>query len=502
MADESELRRRAQPLLDRPPYEPLPIAALRERATTRTRRARRRLIGGLCVVVVASGTVAAVARYQGRSDEQVAVRTTDATTPHVTVPSDTTIADLRFTRIVGPDSTNRVEIYAAGDRFLAVQGDEGVARAWVGDASGRWRAIAVPVGLRGVRIGTVARLEGRFVVVGATDRGPVVLEGAALDRLKLSHWTSEASSIPAVIHPAPPPGRGIVVSGYVESTAVGTSGIVLAGKVSATFDRALLPQSVRDAYVGHLGRVDVRDGRVVAWIIDGGKERTLFDQPASALGLTAAQGKYLARSDDRRTELAVWAAAWGKPIRQLPVTGIDTHQRLGNVRLYPVTGGFVLNAPTTAGNEMWLSRDGRAWRHLASPPGEVMELVELGSRWVAPSARVSSDDRGRSWTPIDLERDLATTRGTGSLFGAQGVSAFGMLAASTPLDAATVTTHASRLLYSPDGVHWSSVALDALLDFTANVPYIAVGDRSAILGAGLRAPGVQPQRFWLVTRRR
>jgi hypothetical protein len=70
------------------------------------------------------------------------------------------------------------------------------------------------------------------------------------------------------------------------------------------------------------------------------------------------------------------------------------------------------------------------------------------------------------------------------------------------IDGATVTTFAGRLLYSPDGVHWSSVALDALLDFTANVPYIAVGDRSAILGAGLRAPGVQPQRFWLVTRRR
>jgi hypothetical protein len=39
------------------------------------------------------------------------------------------------------------------------------------------------------------------------------------------------------------------------------------------------------------------------------------------------------------------------------------------------------------------------------------------------------------------------------------------------------------------------------LDFKANVPYIAVGNRSAILESGLRAPGVQPQRFWLITRR-
>jgi len=60
---------------------------------------------------------------------------------------------------------------------------------------------------------------------------------------------------------------------------------------------------------------------------------------------------------------------------------------------------------------------------------------------------------------------------------------------------------AGRLLYSPDGRHWSSVSLKKTLGFDANIPTIAVGDRSAILETGLRAPGAVAQRFWLVTRR-
>ena len=163
----------------------------------------------------------------------------------------------------------------------------------------------------------------------------------------------------------------------------------------------------------------------------------------------------------------------------------------------------MLAAPTATTSEMWWSADGRSWRHLASPPRTVVAdaawLIELGSSWVVPSAGGISRDEGRSWIPVDLSDDVAHRPGTGSLLGSRGSSAFGLLAGSTPLDAATVTTFAGRLLYSPDGAHWSSAALDDLLDFTANVPQIAVGDGSAIISAGLRAPGVQPQRFWLVS---
>lgn len=471
---------------------------VRERAATRKQRARRRLVGGLCVAVVAVGTIGALVRYHGRPDDSiVAVRTT-GTAPLVTVPAGTTVADLRFTRIVGPDRDNRVDIYAAGNRFLAVDGAEGVARAWIGNASGQWRAITVPDGLRGTRIASVVQVQRRVVVVGATNEGPVVLEGSSLDRLKVSRWTSEAASVPAVIQPHPPPGRGILVSGYVDSTAVGASGIVLAGTVSASLDRTLLPKSIRDALARQPGRIDVRDGRVVAWVSDKGKQRTLFDRPVSALGLTSAEAEYLSRPDDSRTELAVWAAAWGKPIRQVRATGIDTRQRFGNAHLFRVSDGFVLNADVS---DMWWSRDGHDWRRFASPPASVMELVELGSRWVALSAHVISDDGGRSWTPIDLSSDLATSTGTGSLLGGQGASAFGVLAASTPIDPATVAVFAGRLLYSPDGRHWSSVSLKKTLGFDANIPTIAVGDRSAILETGLRASGAVAQRFWLVTRR-
>ena len=228
-----------------------------------------------------------------------------------------------------------------------------------------------------------------------------------------------------MIHPAPPPGHSIVVSGYVDGSAVGENGIVLVGTVSAQLDRALLPESVRDAYVRHLGRIDVRDGRVVAWIYnDEGKQETLFDEPASGLGITADEARYLAGSDESRSEMAVWTAGWGKPIRQWPATGVDLGQRYGNFSVTRVSDGFVLTAPTATASEMWWSRDGRSWQHLAPPPrGVVGEddswLVELGSRWVVASAGVVSDDRGRSWTPIDFTGDLATTRGTGSLFGSR-----------------------------------------------------------------------------------
>jgi hypothetical protein len=128
-----------------------------------------------------------------------------------------------------------------------------------------------------------------------------------------------------------------------------------------------------------------------------------------------------------------------------------------------------------------------------------MGLVDLGSRWVVPSAEVVTDDGGRSWIPFDLSGDLASRPGAPPLLGVSGTSAFGLLGASTPLDASIVKTFAGRLLYSPDGLHWTAADLDQTLGFTANIPSIAVGERSAILESGLRALGVQRQRFWLVT---
>jgi hypothetical protein len=80
-----------------------------------------------------------------------------------------------------------------------------------------------------------------------------------------------------------------------------------------------------------------------------------------------------------------------------------------------------------------------------------------------------------------------------------GTSAFGLLGSSNALDVPSLTVFAGRLLYSPDGMHWSSVTLADALGFDANIPTIAVGDRSAILETGLRAPGAVAQRFWRVT---
>jgi hypothetical protein len=506
--DDNELRRRAQPLLDRPPYEPLPLDQLRSHAVRRKQRARRRFAVGLSVVLVGAGTVIEIRGNGGSSDQRLVTAGTSTTLPPVTAPAGTTMANLRFTPIAGPDGDNAVELHAVGDGFLAVEGAQGVSRAWSGDAAGRWHPITVPDGLRGERVGSVVQLRDRVIVVADTNQGPVVLAGASLDHLKRSSpWTVGTAAVPARIRPAPPPGRGVVVSGYVETTAVGEAGIVMVGRASATLNRELLPKSVRDAFARPVvGRIDVTDGRVVAWVERDGVKRTLYDRPAGELGLTDAEVAYLSRSDDSRAEIVVWGAAWGKPIRQLSGAGIDPYQRYGNFALAHVSDGFVLTAPTSAASELWWSRDGRSWLHLASPPHMVTAddswLIELGTRWVISSAGGISDDKGRSWTAIDLSGDVAHRTGAASLFGSHGTSAFGLLAGSTPIDASTVTTFAGRLLYTPDGSHWSSVALDDLLDFAANIPTIAVGDTAAILEAGLRAPGVQPQRFWRITLRR
>ena len=153
---------------------------------------------------------------------------------------------------------------------------------------------------------------------------------------------------------------------------------------------------------------------------------------------------------------------------------------------------------------VWFERDVVVTRrsfmaipHGAAPQGLGVG-VELGSRWVVASAGIVSDDEGRSWIPTDLTGDLGAHSGA-LVFEPGGTAAFGLLGASNGLDVPSLTVFAGRLLYSPDGMHWSSVSLADALGFDANIPTIAVGDRSAILEAGLRAPGVVAQRFWLVT---
>jgi hypothetical protein len=160
-----------------------------------------------------------------------------------------------------------------------------------------------------------------------------------------------------------------------------------------------------------------------------------------------------------------------------------------------------MTSDTAGSSEMFLSRDGRSWRHLTLPPRKAWDVIEIGSRWVVPSAGIVSDDEGRSWIPIGLTGDLAAHSGT-TVFEPGGTSAFGLLGASNGLDVPSLTVFTGRLLYSPDGMDWSSVTLEKALGFDANIPTIAVGDRSAILEAGLRTPGVVAQRFWLVTLRR
>lgn len=499
MTDDRELRRRAQSLLDRPPYEPLSSDDLRARAATRQHRARRRIVGGLCVVVVAAAAIV-IARYQGRTDDRVVTVAPSTTAPPVTVPAGTTIADLRLTSIAGPDGTTRVDLYAAGDRFLAIEGDQGVERAWTGDASGRWRAIDVPDELRGTFIKVVQQLRDRVVVIGTSVHGRVVLEGRSLDHLKVSRWSSKSPTLPAVVYPPPPLGRGIVASGDVDATAVGDHGIVMVGRAAATLNHALLPKSVRDALRTRPGRVDVRGGRVIVTDSGASSTSTIFDRPARALGLSAAETDYLERLGNS-SQVVVWGAAWGKPIRQLPGSGIEKFGRYGNFELTRVTDGFVLTAPDAATTSaVWSSTDGRRWRKLAAPPRSLAGLIEVGSRWVVASAGVVSDDEGRSWIPTDLSDDLAAHSGS-TLFTPGGTSAFGLLGSSNALDVPSLTVFAGRLLYSPDGAHWSSVALAEVLRFDANIPYLAVGNTSAILESGLRALGVQAQRFWLVTRR-
>jgi len=72
------------------------------------------------------------------------------------------------------------------------------------------------------------------------------------------------------------------------------------------------------------------------------------------------------------------------------------YQRYGNFDLATVSDGFVLTLRPPAAAGCGGSGDGRAWRQLASPAGDVMGIVEVGARWVVPSARVVSGDRGRS----------------------------------------------------------------------------------------------------------
>lgn len=438
--------------------------------------------------------------YGGPNDDFVAVRTT-ATAAPVTVPAGTSITDLRFTPITGPNGDKNVALYPAGDQFLAVEGDQGFRRSWIGDANGRWRQVAMPQILQGALIENVTRVHNRIVVIGSVSRRRVVLEGQSFDDLRESPWSASTLLLPATISPAPPSGHGIEVSGYPDATAVGEHGIVMIGRASANLNLELLPSSIRDAYVQAPGRVDVRDGRV---ILTGGSDfdRPLFDEPARALGLTAAEIEYLSRPDEARSRIVSWGADWGQPIRQFPTAGIDDFRRYGNFALTRVADGFVLTAPDTAtAYAIWWSRDGRAWQALTAPPGEIMSLVEVGSRWIIPSASVVSDDQGRSWIPNDIAGNIARHAGASPLLGAGGTSEFGLLGSSNPLDASTVTVFAGRLLYSPDGMHWSSVTLEQALGFDANIPTIAVGNRSAIVEAGLRAPGVVAQRFWLVTLR-
>jgi hypothetical protein len=497
VVDDNELRRRAQPLIDRPPYEPLPLGDVRQRAAARTRRARVQIISAFCAVAVVAATVGVVSIYGQSDGHNVAVPTTYTAAP-VTVPVGTSIADLRFTPIAGPDGDKNVAVYATGDQFLAVEGDQGFERAWIGDANGRWRAIAVPDVAQGLYIRSVQQLHGHAVVVLDSRNGPVVLEGPSLADLKVSRWTSDSAALPAVKHPIPPRGHGITVSAVVESTAVGERGILMVGTVSAGLNRDLLPKSVRDTLARRPGRIDVRDGRVIATV--SGIDHTPFDRPARALGLTAAEIDYLSRPDDSRIEVAVWGAAWGRPIRRLPAAGLDRSARLVNPALTRVSDGFVMTSDTSGSSEMWWSRDGRSWRYLTVPPRKAWGVIEVGSRWAVPSAGIVSDDEGRSWIPIDLAGDLAAHSGT-TVFEPGGTSAFGLLGASNGLDVPSLTVFVGRMLYSPDGMHWSSVSLADALGVDANIPTIAVGDRSAILEAGLRAPGVQPQRFWLITRR-
>jgi hypothetical protein len=118
----------------------------------------------------------------------------------------------------------------------------------------------------------------------------------------------------------------------------------------------------------------------------------------------------------------------------------------------------------------------------------------------ANHSRHRLDDPRRRAPRTEGEGDLAAHSGA-TLFTPSGTSAFGLLGSSNALDVPSLTVFAGRLLYSPDGVHWSSVTLAKALGFDANLPAIAVGDSSAILAAGLRAPGAQAQRFWLVTLR-
>lgn len=494
VADDNDLRRRAQPLLDRPPYEALPVADLRSRAVARSRGARRRLAAALCVVVIAGGSGVVALTHSRSKNPKVALRTI-GTAPPVTVPAGTTIADLQVTPIAGPDDGTLVGLYPVGDRFLATSGDTYVSGAWIGDASGHWRALPVPHDLRGAHMGTVEQVGHRVVVIATGKQGrPIVLAGPSLDRLQETRWTGDAGSLPAAIHPAPPPGHGITVTGVAEATEVGVGGVVMVGSVSAALNRDLLPKSVRDALAKRPGLVEIRDGRVIVTI--SGTSDPMFDQSARSLGLTPAEVDYLS-PDAGHAQTAVWGAAWGDPLRQLRVTGIDVDAQVGNLGLTRVSDGFVL----TGASAMWWSHDGRAWRPLAPTPGGATGLVQIGSRWVAASAGAFSDDEGRSWKAINLNGNLAAHSGT-TVFQPGGASSFGLLGASVGLDAATLTTFAGRLLYSPDGAHWSSVDLDDTLSFKANIPSIAVGDHAAILESGLRAPGVQPQRFWTVAQRR
>ena len=128
MVDGSEVRRRAQPLLDRPPYEALPLDELRARRTAvRTHRTRRRLAALGVVVVLAAAAGAVALRHDGNGGGNVAVRTT-GTAPPVTAPTTATITDLRFTPIAGPDGGTGVALAPVGDHFFAFSGDPFITR--------------------------------------------------------------------------------------------------------------------------------------------------------------------------------------------------------------------------------------------------------------------------------------------------------------------------------------------------------------------------------------
>lgn len=503
MTEGDELRRRAQTLLDGPPYERPPTGDIANRASSRRQRARGAAMAAVAVAAVL-GIVVIRAGDDGRRRGDTTLTPAATTTTTTTVappPPGTTIADLRLTEIAPPARGVFVSLQALDGSFLAVEqtNDSSLGRVWRLDSRRRWRAVTLAPELRGTRGVSFSTARGQVIAIARRDFRSEVLNGASLDSLRPSQWNSSLAALPAAMPVAPPPGKGIAVGAQVESVAVGDSGLVVVGRVSADFNRTLLPQAVQAALRRGPGNVVVVGGNVIVNGIGANGFTKLYERPAAELGLTAAEVEYLAQPEERYA-VSIWRAAWGEPVEQVPPADVPIAGRAGNLAALAVRDGFLVAVPRAGTTDLWFSTDGRKWepraplsRPIAWDPGGA--IVDLGSRLVVGELQVVSGDGGRTWTPMSVPPSVPG----GALGLTRGSTGFGVLGVDQPINVSNLVTGAATIGYSPDGLRWTSAPLDELLGFKANTPSIAANDESALISASLRAPGARAQRFWVVS---